>query len=39
MADQWGKEGGEIKILEIILFCLSKNFKENRAPRLPGRKK
>lgn len=38
MADQWEKGGGEIKIIEIILSCVSKNFKENRASRLSGRK-
>jgi len=35
-----GKKGaGKQKIIEIIPFCLTKNFKENRALRLSGRKK
>lgn len=29
MADQW-KRDGEIKIIEMILLCFSKNFRENR---------
>ena len=39
MADQWEKGAGKQKIIEIIPFCLTKNFKENRALRLSGRKK
>lgn len=38
MADQW-KRDGEIKIIEMILLCFSKNFRENRVPSLSSRQK